>query len=179
MLPPLKIFFVLHEVLHSEKFQVSDFECDNSVSNFSLKTPKEGIFSTKFKYFYVSRKFLYFEEFKGDDFKYENLVFFSDFSLRNMQDFWTKILQIFYFSTKFCSLMNLWMLISNIAIDFQSYSPKTPKQSIVLFSGIFFCFFFFVVVVFWWQNQVADFKYDNSFFKRKSKNTHGSVFSIE
>ena len=140
MLPPLKIFFVLHEVLHSEKFQVSDFECDNSVSNFSLKTPKEGIFGTKFKYFYVSLKFLYFEEFKGDHFKYDNLVFFQ------ISVFWTKILQIFYFSTKFCSLMNLWMLISNIPIDFQSYSPKTPKQSIVLFSGIFFLFFFCFLV---------------------------------
>ena len=142
MLPPLKIFFVLHEVLHSEKFQVSDFECDNSVSNFTLKIPKEDIFGTKFKYFYVSRKFLHFEEFEGDHFKYDN-VFFSDFSLRNTQDFWTKVLQIFYFCTIFCSLMNLWMLISNIPIDFQNYSPKTPKQSIVLFTGIFFFFFFF------------------------------------
>ena len=97
MLPPLKIFFVLHEVLHSEKFQVSDFECDNSVSNFSLKTPKEGIFSTKFKYFYVSRKFLYFEEFKGDDFKYENLVFFQISVLEICKIFGPRFYRFFIF----------------------------------------------------------------------------------
>ena len=66
--------------------------------------------------------FWYLDKLEGADFKYD--ISFFKFQSKNTQKepFWSKF-KNFYFCTKLCILINSRVLISNMAIIFQTYSP--------------------------------------------------------
>ena len=57
------------QILQLDKFEGAHFKYKNTVFKFSSKTPKSGIFATKF------RHFSFFLKFQGADLKYDNSIF--------------------------------------------------------------------------------------------------------
>ena len=78
--------------------------------------------------FLFFHKILQLDKLGGADVKYNT---FFEFQSKNTQKglFWSKF-KNFYFRTKFCILINSGVLISNMAIICQTYSPKLHELDI-------------------------------------------------
>ena len=85
--------------------------------------------------------FCYLDKLESADFKYD--ISFFKFQSKNTQKrpFWSKF-KNFYFCTKFYVLINLRALISNILINFHTYSTKLHKSDIF---GLRFKIFLFCI----------------------------------
>ena len=113
----IQTFSFFPEILQFDKFKGADFKYDNRFLKFLPQNTQISHFWSHMQAFLLFHKISQIDKSEGADFKYDNSILKFQPKNTQIRHLWFQI-QVFSFFTKFCSWINLMVLISNMKIVF-------------------------------------------------------------